>query len=466
MKIIGSEIIFIFNIFSQGKNPSTSSHQPANKRPRKSDDLPSPTTDLSLKFEHWNLDSMHFKNVKELKEALIQKGAENLQLTDCSIKNLDNDEVLPPISSLKRITFNKCNDNIFKIFTKQESLEQITVINEDRTWIGFPHKVFNEICENCPNLKHIVLKGAGTGSYFDCNDFKLKVKKLETTMITFHWYVEIGEPRIKFLKSQIETLEELTIHDLPHDFDGGEVLKYIIEEMKLETFYYGKIPLILNGQKQEVKEFEASEIQVTSAIEMIKQFPSIEKFTLKLSNTDISSDEIDKVINPTTNLLFANIKEFEVIDISSHRKLIGVFLGLYNNLHNLEKLTFRTHDRNINTILECLPIMPNLKEFHLMSTAPRALERYQTILKFAPNLKIIKVPENNVEEAQGYFGDNLDVAALDEENAPGDINVQQANERAAQRNREGGDDDENSDDEGDIDGDYDGCKSYKEAQGK
>jgi len=72
----------------------------------------------------------------------------------------------------------------------------------------------------------------------------------------------------------------LTIHKLPFDFDGGKVLKYIIEEMGLQKFYYGKIPLILNGRKQDVKEFEANEIQITSTYEMFRQFPS--KYYLRL----------------------------------------------------------------------------------------------------------------------------------------------------------------------------------------
>lgn len=273
-----SGIIFIFNIFSQIKNPSTISQQPANKRPKKSDDLPSPTTELSLELRNLNLDYSRFANFKEFNEILTQKdNLKNLHLTRCLIDILDNDEVLPPITTLKRITFDKCNDNIFKIFTKQESLEKITVINEGSTLndLEFPHKVFNEICMNCPNLSHIVLKGAGTGSYFNCDEFpyKNKIKKLEATMITFNWFVGIDDPRINFLESQKESLKELTIHELPYDFDGGKVLKYIIEDMSLNKFYFGKIPLILDGIKQEVKELAASQIQIMSAFEMIQQFP-------------------------------------------------------------------------------------------------------------------------------------------------------------------------------------------------
>jgi hypothetical protein len=117
-----------------------------------------------------------------------------------------------------------------------------------------------------------VLIGAGTGSFFDADEFRFKIQILDTTMITFNWYVGIKSKRVNFLESQKGSLKELTIHELPFDFDGGKVLKYIIEEMNLKTFNYGKIPLIFNGQKQDVKEFTATHLQLTSIFEMIRQF--------------------------------------------------------------------------------------------------------------------------------------------------------------------------------------------------
>ena len=196
----------------------------------------------------------------------------SLILDNCDVENL-NGEALNPIKTLKSISFQSCNDNFFKIFIKQESIEKIKVSNDVCTLNGFPNDIFNEICKNSKNLFHVVLEGFETGSYFDCNEFPYKITKLETTMITFRSYLGIRTPRINFLESQNGSLKELTIHELPYDFDGGRVLKYIFEEMNLETFYYGKIPLILNGQKQEIKEFKAHKIQVTCTYEMLWQFP-------------------------------------------------------------------------------------------------------------------------------------------------------------------------------------------------
>lgn len=352
--------------------------------------------------------SFEFKDFNELSELLLElKCLKNLKFNKCNLLNL-NTELLNPKETLKEITFIKCNENIFKVFTNQKMIEKITVGNNDWTWNGFPHNIFNEICKNSKNLYHLVLIGAGTGSYFDCDYFPYKIKILETTMITFHWYVGIRTPRIKFLESQKGSLQKLIIHQLPFDFDGEKVLKYIIEEMNLKNFYYGKIPLILNHQKQEVKEFEASEIQITSAFEMVKQFVCY-KFTLRLSKTDIASDEIERKINPPTDV-FKDIIELEIIDESSYRRILGVFLGLYKNMNNIKGLALMSLDRNINVILdECLPSMKYLEEIYLTSTAPKVIDRLHLIKNFAPKLKKLSIFHNFFDDAITVFGNSVEI---------------------------------------------------------
>jgi len=197
----------------------------------------------------------------------------DLKMQDCKLDCL-NGVALPLIKTLKVISFDKCDKNIFKIFRNQLTLEKIVVRNDDYTWNGFCHETFNDLVRILPKIRCIMLIGSGTGSYFDSDDFPYFIEVLEATMITFHWYVGLKSARIKFLATQKGNLKELTIHQLPFDFDGGKVLKYIIEEMDLKKFHYGKIPLILDGQKQDVKEFEANEIQVQSSFEMFRQFKS------------------------------------------------------------------------------------------------------------------------------------------------------------------------------------------------
>ena len=225
-------------------------------------------------IEHFEVKNADFKSYNEFYDFFINiPNLETLSLEKCKIRFIGN-EIFPQIPYLESMFFEKCNDNIFKTLQNQASVRTITIRNDDWTWNGFPHEIFNQMAINSKKLKKIVFIGSGTGSFFDSDDISFKIEILDTTMITFHWYVGIKNGRVSFLKSQLGHLKELTIHKLPFDFDGGKVLKYIIEEMNLDKFYYGKIPLILNGRKQDVKDFEANEIQITSTYEMFRQFPS------------------------------------------------------------------------------------------------------------------------------------------------------------------------------------------------
>lgn len=229
-------------------------------------------------IEQLEIINADFKNYNDFFEFLGNiPNLKSLRLENCKIGFIKN-EILPEFFYLEDINFNKCNDNIFKVLQNQPSICQITVRNDDWTWNGFPHDIFNQMATRAKKLKIIVLIGSGTGSFFDSDEFTFKVEILDTSMITFHWYVGIRSRRVNFLKTQLGYLKKLTIHQLPFDFDGGKVLKFIIEEMNLNEFYYGKIPLILGGEKQDVKKFEATEIQITSIYEMFEQFSS--KFLL------------------------------------------------------------------------------------------------------------------------------------------------------------------------------------------
>ena len=222
--------------------------------------------------ETLNLKNVTFKSYHEFADFIIDlPNLTSLTFENCDIKYLQN-EAFPTVSNLQYISLINCNENVFKICQLQTNLVKIRIQSD---LIELPSEIFNNISKKFANLEHLVLIGQGTRSFFDCQfNYQFKLKKLETTMLSYHWYVGIKTERTSFLKSQLGHLKDLTIHELPNDFDGGRVLKFIINQMNLETFYYGKIPLILNGQKQEVRELEATETQICSAFEMVEQFPS------------------------------------------------------------------------------------------------------------------------------------------------------------------------------------------------
>jgi len=131
-----------------------------------------------------------------------------------------------------------------------------------------------------------------------------------------------------------------------------------------------------------------------------------------LSSTDIASDEIEKVINPR-NDFYRQLRKFEVIDNSRYRGLFGVFLGLLKNLVNIQILSLKTQDRNINVLLgESLPNMPELRELYLPSMVPRGKERLKVIKNLAPGLKKLSVADQFVAEAKVIFDQHVEICGI------------------------------------------------------
>lgn len=195
-----------------------------------------------------------------------------LKIKNCAVCEEITTQQLSLIKSLKEVEFEKCDGNIFKLFHGQKEIIKITVRNFDWTWNGFSHDDFNDLAKALQNIDTIVMSGIGTGSYFDCDHYPYKIRRLDATIITFHWYVGIRTARTTFLEAQKSYLKELVIHELPYDFDGEGVLRFIIEQMNLDKFYLKDTPLILNKQIQPVQEIAVNEIQISSLFEMFRQF--------------------------------------------------------------------------------------------------------------------------------------------------------------------------------------------------
>lgn len=140
---------------------------------------------------------------------------------------------------------------------------------------------------------------------------------------------------------------------------------------------------------------------------MLFSFLAIRSFRLNLSVTDVSSDDIERIINRQTDL-FERIEKFEVVDNSKFRGTFGVFLGLMKNIRNLKVFILRTQDRNINVLLEeTLRYMPHLEEIYLTSNAPRVTERFMIIKNLFQNLRKISVLTQFVSEAKSFFGTGI-----------------------------------------------------------
>lgn len=84
----------------------------------------------------------------------------------------------------------------------------------------------------------------------------------------------------------------------------------------------------------------------------------------EIGQNDISSSDIERIINPQTHV-FNDIKKFTIVDNSKFRSTLGVFLGLFKNMQNVEELWLFTKDNNICVLFGCfLPFMQKLKKLH------------------------------------------------------------------------------------------------------
>lgn len=198
---------------------------------------------------------------------------ESITLKNCCVKNIHFSDIVK-FPNLNSISLENCCGNIFKMFKTQTSIIKITIKSFKNYWNGFPHNKFLELAETLPNFEHLILIGEGTGSFLDIKTLPLKLKILEVESITHHWYVGLKSPRTNFLNSQKEYLKELIIQQFPFDFDGGDVLKFILKNMNLQKFYCGNLALIVNGHNQKINEISVNELQVQSMMEMLRQFSS------------------------------------------------------------------------------------------------------------------------------------------------------------------------------------------------
>lgn len=182
-----------------------------------------------------------------------------INFVNCSIKTSASSKIKSySLSTLKSITFDNSHGNLYKLLKNQTSVSKITVISNNKV---FPHRDFNDLVQSLPKLKHLVFKGDGTSDYFKGSDFPFKIEILEAESMATCLY----DATRRFLISQKESLRELSIKKPPCK------INFIIEEMKLNIFICGGIPMIVNGQKQKCDKFSMDQFSI--ALDMFLNTP-------------------------------------------------------------------------------------------------------------------------------------------------------------------------------------------------
>ena len=137
---------------------------------------------------------------------------------------------------------------------------------------------------------------------------------------------------------------------------------------------------------------------------------------------DIASDAIENIINSQT-FIFKNIKKFRIVDESNVCRTLGVFLGLFKNMYNVEELWLSSPDSNICVLFEeFLPHMKHLKTLYWRHPAANAAPRFnanipkcfEAIKIKAPKLTNIFVIKESIDVASGIFDKSVKINEITE----------------------------------------------------
>lgn len=356
-----------------------------------------------------NIKYINFENIKFSNQNIIDEllnpctNIEKINFVKCKFMKYESNKIIDKkFNRLIKISFHECNKGFFTIWKKQSNIEELEVINYKITWVGFDHEEFIDLLNSINHIGTLKLTGQGTSSFLDnvTDNMNFKIDNLITDNITHNWYVGLANsPRLKFLKKLFENnIKSIKINNLPYDFDGGDVLKYILNRKDIK-FYYKNTLLISEGQKQPVIDFSCTEIQMKAMVEMFKHF-TIKSFTLYLNNTDIASDEVEAIINinPTfNNVNVDNVISLNIIDISESRNIFGVYLGLYRWFKNIITLTIKTNDSNIIVILDEILRFTRKVEFLNLRISTKKNIKIDNICNSIKKLKFIKSVSVNKE---------------------------------------------------------------------
>lgn len=259
-----------------------------------------------------------------------------------------NDLINDIHENITTVNINNASIDILKMFdTNINSLNKIKILDTYIMDNTFNNVIFNSILNKNKNIKHIILEGNGTLSYFNSYIFPF-IEKLEVE--TLNCGISYGIQRLKIIETNKNTLKEVRINKLPYDFDGGYILKYILEEMCLETFYYQNYPLILQSEKQNIVEIVLTENYISCIYELFKQFPTIKKLKLYINWPYAEDCDYNYLINfiISSPNVFENL---EIIEIENKRMCdthylpyIAAFSRFYKNIYNVKKIKIITDD--------------------------------------------------------------------------------------------------------------------------
>lgn len=185
------------------------------------------------------------------------------------------DDIIPIVEMLRFFpnlkTFNLMHRNAKDLYKIIIDKPQRTVIISWDVYEKF-NGIINVLATNFTHYEYKVVDVHNNISIKGILGFGREQNQLERFQPFTGYYFDLASNGI--IKNDIITgnLKELRIPDYPYDFNGGKVLKFLIENMNLQYLCIKYTNLILEGRKQPVNEISISSNQITSLFEMFRLF--------------------------------------------------------------------------------------------------------------------------------------------------------------------------------------------------
>jgi uncharacterized protein YlzI (FlbEa/FlbD family) len=156
-------------------------------------------------------------------------------------------------------------DKILEPFKSNTTIETFQITDGCQGGSGERRSnVVKNFMDTLPNIKHLKLKGLLSEKILLD---KLQLESLHTESL----FISICAGGRTLLLNQ-KNLKELRLENLHHLFGSEDIIRTVYDEMHLESFYLGGIPLILNHEPQHVEDtLKFNGASIIAALEILKR---------------------------------------------------------------------------------------------------------------------------------------------------------------------------------------------------
>lgn len=180
--------------------------------------------------------------------------------------------VISPLHFLDSIKLMNCTIAWYNIMKNQNSVSKVIIKSDKESEIG-GSAILVSVLNTLQNLRHLKLHGLGTIAFFNERNFSFALTYFYAEAINNRW--DIKETRLDFFRSQGNSLKFLIIKNLPFNFEGKDIIRFIFRNMQLQRFICGGIQFIENGLFRNVPKITADIVEISSVLSLLLIVPGM-----------------------------------------------------------------------------------------------------------------------------------------------------------------------------------------------